>query len=65
MIVVIAKCEFTYIQLAASPMNACASAQAFTLGSKKRPSPFSMWITSRALSNASAARPSTSPRTRR
>ena len=39
MTVVIAKCEFTYIQLAKSAMTACASAQAFTLGSKKRPSP--------------------------
>ena len=62
MSVVITKCEFTYIQLAASITKAWPAAQACTAGSKKSPRSCSMWITERALSNASAARESTSPR---
>jgi hypothetical protein len=62
---VTAKCEFTYIQLVMSLTSACVVAHALTLGSKKRPSPRSMLITSRALSYASTARPSTIPRTSR
>ena len=65
MTVVIAKCEFTYIQLAKSITKACADAHACTLGSMNSPSPRSSETTSRAFSNASPARLSTRPRTSR
>ena len=63
--VVIAKCELTYIQLAPSIIHDVPWAQACTAGSTKRPSPCSSRIRCRAFSNASETRPSVIPRTSR
>ena len=63
--VVIVKCELTYIQLAASMIHDEPAAQAWIAGSTNRPMPCSSRISSRAFSNAAAARPSVSPRTSR
>ena len=63
--VVIAKCEFTYIQLAASMTMLVLCAQAWIAGSTNSPTPCSIRITSRAFWNASATLPSVAPRTSR
>ena len=61
----IAKCEFTYIQLAASAIQPLASAQRFTAGSTNRPSERSAPTMWRAFSNASIVRSEICPRTSR
>ena len=59
----ITKCEFTYIQLAPVTIHSSPCAHACRPGSKKRPIARSASTSVRAFSKASAAWPSTSPRT--